>query len=393
MKSEWQHKKLGEIGKVVGGATPSTRKVENYQGGLIPWITPKDLSNHHGRYISHGERNITESGLKSCAAKMMPTDSILFSSRAPIGYIAIASNPVCTNQGFKSIVPNEDIFPLFLYYLLVHNREKIKAQGSGTTFMEVSASTMSGVEVAIPSLATQRKIAAILSSLDDKIENNNAICKNLEEQVLTSFREYSWVYPRRQVQMQDVFDITIGKTPPRKEHEWFSTSYLDIPWISISDMGKSGMYISKTSEYLTRAAVNRFNVKIIPAGTIVVSFKLTVGRVGIADKEMATNEAIAHFGKCPVELREYLYCYLKTYEYGKLGNTSSIAVAVNSKTIKAMDFELPNDKELRDFHAKNEPIFEIIRQLQEENMCLSGLRNTLLPMLMSGEIEVDKVAI
>ena len=116
MKAEWKKCKISDLGTVIGGATPSTKKSENYNNGTISWITPKDLSNFSGRFISHGERNITEIGLKSCSAHLMPKNTILFSSRAPIGYIAIANQELCTNQGFKSVVPNDETDFMFLYY-------------------------------------------------------------------------------------------------------------------------------------------------------------------------------------------------------------------------------------------------------------------------------------
>ena len=178
--AEWKEYTISDIGMVVGGATPSTKKPENYDGGNIAWITPKDLSSFNGRYISRGERNITEIGLKSCSTQILPAHSILFSSRAPIGYVAIAHNEVCTNQGFKSVVPNENTDYLFLYYLLKYNKEKIKHMGSGTTFKEVSGNTMKGISVKVPeSIEDQRKIAGILDSLDSKIERNEQINKNL----------------------------------------------------------------------------------------------------------------------------------------------------------------------------------------------------------------------
>lgn len=128
--AEWKECTISDIGTVIGGATPSTKKSENYDGGQISWITPKDLSTFSGRYISRGDRNITEVGLKSCSTQLLPAHSVLFSSRAPIGYVAIAQNEVCTNQGFKSIVPNENTDYLFLYYLLKYNKEAIEHMGS-----------------------------------------------------------------------------------------------------------------------------------------------------------------------------------------------------------------------------------------------------------------------
>ncbi|SFG74950.1 restriction endonuclease subunit S, partial [Prevotella sp. KH2C16] len=176
---EWKEYKLEEIGTIVGGATPSTKEQHNYNGN-ISWITPKDLSNHCGRYISHGERMITPEGYNSCSCKMLPKGSILFSSRAPIGYIAIAANELCTNQGFKSIIPdNRLVDGTFLYYLLINNKEMIEGLGSGTTFKEVSGNVIKNVVVKIPILEIQRRIANVLSSLDDKIELNRRINDNL----------------------------------------------------------------------------------------------------------------------------------------------------------------------------------------------------------------------
>ena len=177
--NNWEMKKLSELGTIVGGATPSTKN-EEYYNGEIPWITPKDLSSFSERYIKRGERNITQLGFENCSTHLIPPKSILFTSRAPIGYIAISSNEICTNQGFKSIIPHENTDYLFLYYLLKHNKEKIESMGSGTTFKEVSGSVMKNIEVCIPSdKCEQEKIASILNCLDEKIELNNKINDNL----------------------------------------------------------------------------------------------------------------------------------------------------------------------------------------------------------------------
>lgn len=186
--AEWIECKIADIGTVAGGATPSTKQTENYDNGTISWITPKDLSSFNERYIDKGERNITEIGLNSCSTQLLPKNSILFSSRAPIGYIAIAANELCTNQGFKSIIPSECIEPLFLYYLLKYNKDKIESMGSGTTFKEVSGTTMKNIVVSMPNdKIIQKKISLLLGSIDDKIENNNRINNNLP-QVFSSRR-------------------------------------------------------------------------------------------------------------------------------------------------------------------------------------------------------------
>ena len=187
---EWKEVTLGKIGTIVGGATPSTKNTSFYDGN-IPWLTPKDLSVNSNKYILRGERNITEAGFKSCSCKILPKGSVLFSSRAPIGYVAIAANDMCTNQGFKSVIPNEETDSEFLYYLLKYNKDNIASQGSGTTFAEVSGKTMKEIEVMVPKeTEDQRRIASILSSLDRKIELNNKINADLEEMAQAIFKNW-----------------------------------------------------------------------------------------------------------------------------------------------------------------------------------------------------------
>ena len=178
--SVWKECTIADLGTVVGGATPSTKDSANYDNGTIAWLTPKDLSGYQSRYISRGERNITEKGLRSCSTQLLPKHAVLFSSRAPIGYIAIAENEICTNQGFKSIVPNDNTDYLFLYYLLKFKKDIIESMGTGTTFKEVSGNTMRGIKVCVPvDIDEQRRIASILGSIDNKIEENMRINNNL----------------------------------------------------------------------------------------------------------------------------------------------------------------------------------------------------------------------
>ena len=195
-----------------------------------------------------------------------------------------------------------------------------------------------------------------------------------------------------EVSADTICSITIGKTPPRKEHEWFLSSDDDVKWASIRDMGECGTYILQTTETLTAEAIKKFNVSVVPKNTVILSFKLTVGRVAITDEKMATNEAIAHFGQLDSEYGliqpEYLYAYLKQFNFDRLGSTSSIATAVNSKTIKAMPIMLA-DKACRDaFQKLVLPMLSKINCNQKQNQTLAELRDTLLPKLMSGELKV-----
>ncbi|WP_303820493.1 restriction endonuclease subunit S [Actinobacillus minor] len=187
---------------------------------------------------------------------------------------------------------------------------------------------------------------------------------------------------------ENLFDVGIGKTPPRKEPEWFSENSNDIEWISIKDMGNSEVFVNKSSEYLLESAVNKFNVKRIPENTVILSFKLTVGRVGITTKETTTNEAIAHFRLCEKSYltTEFLYLYLKNFDFNNLGSTSSIATAVNSKTIKEMEILYPTLEIINVFQYRVSDIFKTIRSNSEQSNCLEKIRDELLPKLLSGEL-------
>jgi type I restriction enzyme S subunit len=164
--SEWPTARLDDCAKIVSGATPSTSK-SAYWNGDIYWATPMDLSELEGAYISATPRMITRAGLESCAATVLPPESVLFSSRAPIGHVAINTVPMATNQGFKSFVPSRDrLHAKFLYHWLRTNRPYLEGLGNGATFKEVSKAVVSRIEIPLPPLAEQRRIAEILDKAD-----------------------------------------------------------------------------------------------------------------------------------------------------------------------------------------------------------------------------------
>ena len=186
----------------------------------------------------------------------------------------------------------------------------------------------------------------------------------------------------------ELFDIGIGKTPPRKETEWFSTNPDDMQWISIKDMGNSGVFITESSEFLTNQAVDKFNIRKIPENTVLLSFKLTIGRVSITTCETTTNEAIVHFKITDKSFltTEYLYLFFQQFDFNSLGSTSSIATAVNSKTIKGIEILIPNEELIKAFQMKISNIFAQIKNLTMENKNLVETRDLLLPKLLNGEI-------
>lgn len=377
--AEWIECKISDIGTVVGGATPSTKKPENYKNGTIAWITPKDLSTFTGRYIQRGERNITEVGLKSCSTQLLPKDTVLFSSRAPIGYVAIAANEVCTNQGFKSVVPNENTDPLFLYYLLKYNKDKIEGMGSGTTFKEVSGNTMKNIVVSIPTdKKVQKRISSMLGSIDDKIEENERINNNLERQADALYQTF--FSPKSGTQ---------GKIVTLDEY--------------------CSIFTGKKN---ANASVNGGKYKFFtcaPEALQIDSYIFDGNAIIVSGNGAYTGRTRFYSGKFDLYQRTYactlldnvnpdfifpLYWFVK-FELSKkiMGGTrgSAIPYIVMNDLAK---FEFIYNEEM---FANYTPLFkslaEAIQANEFESENLAQIRNSLLPKLMSGELDVSNIEI
>jgi type I restriction enzyme S subunit len=375
------------------GKTPKKSEI-----GIVT-LSAKSVKNN---YIDYSQcYYISEEEYKKFMVRGFPKKGdILLTTEAPLGMVArLDRDDVAIAQrllilrGKKDVLDNDYL----LYYLQSpFGQASLRARETGTTVTGIKQAEFRKMEIKIPDYENQKKISGILKSIDKKIKLNNEINNNLLEQVLAIYR-YRFVDTtnelRQTCRADEYFDISIGKTPPRKEPQWFSTNPKDVTWVSISDMGTCGLYISKSSKQLTREAVDHHNVKIVPDNTILLSFKLTVGRIAITDGEMTTNEAIAHFKTNKKEINEYLYCYLKCFNYQTMGSTSSIATAVNSKIIKGMPFVVPTNEEITEFHSLAAPMFAKIKANQAEISNLTKLRDTLLPKLISGELDVSDIDI
>lgn len=403
---EWKEVTLGEIGTIVGGATPSTKNTSFYDGN-IPWLTPKDLSVNSNKYILRGERNITEAGFKSCSCKMLPKGSVLFSSRAPIGYVAIVANDMCTNQGFKSVIPNEETDSEFLYYLLKYNKDNIASQGSGTTFAEVSGKTMKEIEVMVPKeTEDQRRIASILSSLDRKIELNNKINADLEEMAQAIFKNWFVDFePFKDGKfvdselgmipegwkvgcLGDMGTIVCGKTPSKANSNYYGG---DIPFIKIPDM-HGNVFVESSEDRLTEQGSLSQIKKLIPPYSLMVSCIATVGLVSINTKPSHTNQQINTIIPHNKSALFYLYQYIKNNEelLKNMGRGGTTTLNVNTKSFSNIRLFIPSDIALLQFHQIVEGLFKKIELNMQESRTLSLLRDTLLPRLMSGELEVPE---
>lgn len=289
----------------------------------------------------------------------------------------------------------------WLYYFLRSNigQNYLLTRLNGTTQKYITLGELRKFPIIVPlNQNLKNSIVSILTSFDDKIELLQAQNKTLEELAQTIFKEWFGKYkvgdelPEgwREGKLGDEFDITIGRTPPRIEQEWFSDTPTGKKWISIKDMGNSGVFIFNTSEYLTDEAISKFNIPIIPENTTLLSFKMTVGKLAITTEEMLSNEAIAHLKikRDSYLTSEYIYLYLQNLDFNSLGSTSSIVTAINSTIIKKLDFVIPQENILKDFQEIIHPIFDKIKTNTEQIQTLTKTRDELLPKLMSGEIRV-----
>lgn len=328
-------------------------------------------------------------------SKLYGGEIVLTNVGANLGTVFIAPQlEYPTTLGPNAIMIKTNENDKYLYYWLKskNGQNTIKSIVTGSAMPKFNKTDLKNIEIAIPCIEDQDKIVEILSKIDKKIELNNQTNDNLLELINDLYKE-SFSNIEGYKQADEIANITIGKTPPRSNRECFTYNEDDIKWLSISDLGKCGMYAWNTSEKLTEDSVNKYNVKVIPENTIVLSFKLTIGRIAITANKMATNEAIAHFNLLDNDMIYYLYFYLKNFDYSKLGNTSSIATAVNSKIIKAMPIGIPNKHSVLEFNNTVRPLFEKIKLNEEQNMTLTQLRDNLLPKLMNGEIDLDKIEI
>ena len=414
--AEWIECKISDLGTVVGGATPSTKKAENYEGGNIAWITPKDLSTFSGRYIQRGERNITEIGLKSCSTQLLPENTVLFSSRAPIGYVAIAANEVCTNQGFKSVIPNEATDPLFLFYLLKHNKDKIEAMGSGTTFKEVSGNTMKNIIVRVPSdKEVQNNIASILGTIDDKIEENERINNNLEQQAqllfkswFVDFEPFNGTMPSdwEVVPFETIVDFQNGYAFKSKEllNEPSSDCYQVFKQGHIARGG--GFIPDGTKSWYPKKLASKLEKFVLKKGDILMAMTDMKDNVAILgntaimpiENEYIVNQRVGHLRANGYKGITYPFIYLLTNSTDFLIDlrsraNSGVQVNLSSAEIKASQTVLPSEKVNTAFSEITLPMFEAIISNQLENQRLAQLRDTLLPKLMSGELDVSDIEI
>jgi len=394
---EWKEYKIDEVAKISTGFAFSGDEYEFK--GILRVVRGENVTIGNLRWDSEKYWNKATNGLDQYY--LQENDIVIGMDGSRVGHnrakIKSQELPLILAQRVARLRAKEGFDQEFLWYHIFSDNFKdyVEAVHTGTSIPHISQKQIADFEIFAPILESeQTAIASILSSLDDKIDLLHRQNATLEKLAETLFRQWFVEEAKEEwesKQLKEVTDIAIGRTPPRKESKWFTTNPLDIKWISIKDLGDDGMFISNTTEYLTKEAVDTFNIPVIPKDTIVLSFKMTVGRVAITSEEMLSNEAIAHFkfnNNTPF-CKEYLYLFLKTYKYETLGSTSSIVTAINSAMIKEMGIVIPNECTMMAFKEESEPLFNKIKSNQTQIRTITALRDTLLPKLMSGEVRVE----
>ena len=392
MDDRWESICIKELGDIVGGATPSTSDASLWNGE-IPWLTPKDLKDYRFRYITQGERCITEAGYKSCATQLMPKGSVLFSSRAPIGYVAIAENEVCTNQGFKSIVPNNLDESLFIYYLLNYHIEGIRCIGSGTTFKEVSGKTFGNYRVFVPSSKDRRlAIAKALGSFDDVIETEILLCNRLIDLMLSYYDciiEEAGTEGLSKKKLADCGEVVGGATPSKKREDFYTSS--GIAWITPKDLStNNGLFISHGAIDITEEGYNSCSARMMPPGTVLFSSRAPIGYMAIAEGSICTNQGFKSIVPNDIYGTAFIYCLIRR----NLDSIKSVASGttfpeISGKVMKQQSVNVPDSDRIDEFRLLADPVLNEIRTLENEIDRLGRCRQLLLKSIFSGELDID----
>ncbi len=385
---------INDIGEIFSGGTPKT-SVNDYWNGEIGWITPKDLSDYENIYIGHGERNITQEGLDKSSAKLVPKNTVLMTSRAPIGYIAIAKNELSTNQGFKSLFCNEEIcYYKYFYYWLKLNINYIINNANGSTFKEISGSTFRNLNISLPSLKNQKKIASILWNIDEKIEILNKINNNLEEIIHFLYNKFfiknnpynnnsnkKWKYIK-------LNDLIIRNREKIKEFEDWKDELL----IDLSNMPRFSISITN---FDTGEKFKSNIYKLEKYDLLFGSIRPYFGKVGFSPINGVVTGTVHSFKPKKAYYFSLVLSLISSKDF--INYTVSVSKGTKMPSVKwddFVDYEIFIPEDLDYIRKFDNLVFPFIKKIDyniHEIQKLKKLRDTLLPKLMSGEIDVSKV--
>lgn len=393
---------LSDLVDVIGGGTPKTTE-ESYWNGSIPWLSVKDFCGDK-KYVYNTEKSITEEGLNNSSTKLLHKDNIIISARGTVGELAMIPYDMAFNQSCFGLIPKGNNDPHFVYYLLKDKVRSLKSQTQGSVFDTITKATFDRIECADYSEEDQRRIVSILSFLDRKIELNNKINADLEEMAQAIFKNWfvdfepfkdgkfvdselgmipeGWKVGR----LTDVIKLMPGGTPKTSEPLYWDNG--TIPFFSPKDV--NGVYCFATEKHITEAGLNKCSSNLYPKDTIFITCRGTVGKVCLVACDMAMNQSNYAIKAIDGYSQYYVFFLVKSV-VERLIKKSNGAV-FSAITSKDFDEEIliPSQKAVEDFTNVIDGFFRRIFAIGTENSRLSTLRDTLLPRLMSGELEVPE---
>ena len=387
----WINYKLTEIMDLIGGGTPKTSNPD-YWDGDIPWISVKDF-NGERRYVGDTEKKITKLGLENSSTKILSKGDIIISARGTVGELAIIPSDMAFNQSCYGLRAKDFVDSCFLYYLLKQSVNILKHNTHGSVFDTITRETFENISVKLPPLPIQQKIAAILSSLDDKIELNNKINTNLEQQAQALFKNWfvdfepfggkmpeEWKVGK----LGDFVEIKRGGSPRPIQKFLSDEGYR---WLKISDVTSlSAPFVLNISEHIKEEGLSK--TVFLKVGSLVLSNSATPGIPKILDLDTCIHDGWLYFPKSQLS-NEYLYLLFKEIR-PQLLNLGNGSIFTNLKTdiLKNFEISLPSTETLSKFQNIIKPIFEKVLATQREIKQLETLRDTLLPKLMNGELSI-----
>ena len=397
---KWEKVKLKEVlDNIVGGGTPSKLNL-NYWGGDICWCSVKDMS-FDTHYLSSTKDTITEEGLKNSTSNLIKQGTVITATRMGLGRVFINKVDMAINQDLKALIPNKKIDNLFLLWTIIYKREEILSMGRGATVNGITLDMLTDIQIALPPLNVQGKIANTMSTYDDLIENNQKQIKLLEEAAQRLYKEWfvDFRFPGyedtkfidgipdgwRKERIGNLFLTVLGGTPSRANANYWNGN---IPWINSGEI--NALRIMKESEFITDLGLKNSSTKLMPKHTTVLAITgATLGQVSYTEIETCANQSVVGIVDEKDLYSEYLYLYISNNIWEIIGKaTCGAPQHITKDIVNAYHIVLPNDTIIANLKSYIKPIFTKIANLYNQNTKLEEARDRLLPKLMSGEIEV-----
>lgn len=386
--AEWLKTALIDIMELIGGGTPKTSKAE-YWGGNINWLSVKDFNNEN-RYVYSTEKTITEEGLNNSSTKLLKKDDIIISARGTVGELAMIPFPMAFNQSCYGIRAKEGIDSIFLYYLIKNSVRKLKAITHGSVFDTITRDTFANIEVAIPDIKTQHRIAKMLADIDDKVENNQRVNNNLEQQMealykswFIDFEPFNGAKPENwsKTDIYSIADIIYGAPFSSK---LFNTDGVGKPIIRIRDL--------KNQEFVTYTTEEHPKGHLIQPGDIIVGMDGEFRPYIWGNESAWLNQRVCIFENKRPKGKAFVFFTIKpllnVIEQTQVATT---VIHIGKKDYNAFEITLPDKTSLDRFDEITAPMIDQIVTNRLENKQLAVLRDALLPKLMSGELDISNI--